>query len=288
MDYKNEITHLDKQLNFLHEAISAISPDKIGYSELTSVIGPVLKFNFDTGKSINLLAENNHLRDLIILSRPFIESIINVGFICAKGNEAIIKSKKYAYQKGYRDLFRNLKLNDFEIKNGLADHKDLIDQHRPQQLIDALEEYSTNKGNEKTSWTDETAKQKLEIISRKYGLWVNGLLTFAFFNIYRDVSEIIHGSYYGVLIMTGMQNKDITAFKSSDEAAKYFTDHQFKLGTLILQQVSISVVAIIEILSQEFNNLASMITIKNNSYQLLQDYADKAKIEGLNKNKGSS
>lgn len=276
MDYQKEITHLDKQLNFLNEVILAIAPDKIGFLELTSVIGPILKLNLDTGKSIKLLAENNHLRDLIILSRPFIESIINVGFICAKGDEAIIKSKKYAYQKGYRDLFRELKLNDFEIKNGLASHKEFIDQHRPQNLVEALEEYTTKKGNEKTSWTDETAKQKVEEISKQYGVWVNGLLTFAFFNIYRDVSEIIHGSYYGVLIMTGMQNKDITAFKTSDEAAKYFTDHQFKLGTLIVQQISISIVAIIEILNQVFVKLPTVSAIKDKSYATLVEYAGNA------------
>lgn len=276
MDYKKEILHLDKQLIFLNEVILAIAPDKIGFLELTSVIGPILKLNLDTGKSIKLLAENNHLRDLIILSRPFIESIINVGFICAKGDEAIIKSKKYAYQKGYRDLFRELKLNDVEIKNGLTSHKEFIDQHRPQNLVEALQEYTTKQGNEKTSWTNETTKQKIEEISKQYGIWVNGLLTFAFFNIYRDVSEIIHGSYYGVLIMTGMQNKDITAFKSSDEAAKYFTDHQFKLGTLIVQQVSISIVAIIEILSQVFEKLPTVNEIKNKSYKTLIEYADNA------------
>lgn len=276
MDYQKEITHLDKQLTFLNEVILAIAPDKIGFLELTSVIGPILKLNLDTGRSIKLLAENNHLRDLIILSRPFIESIINVGFICAKGDEAIIKSKKYAYQKGYRDLFRELKLNDVEIKNGLTSHKEFIDQHRPQNLVEALEEYTTKQGNEKTSWTNETAKQKVEEISKQYGIWVNGLLTFAFFNIYRDVSEIIHGSYYGVLIMTGMQNKDITAFKSSDEAAKYFTDHQFKLGTLIVQQVSISIVAIIEILNQVFDKLPTVSETKNKSYNTLIEYADNA------------
>ena len=276
MDYKKEILHLDKQLIFLNEVILAIAPDKIGFLELTSVIGPILKLNLDTGKSIKLLAENIHLRDLIILSRPFIESIINVGFICAKGDEAIIKSKKYAYQKGYRDLFRELKLNDIEIKNGLTSHKEFIDQHRPQNLVEALQEYTTKQGNEKASWTNETTKQKIEEISKQYGIWVNGLLTFAFFNIYRDVSEIIHGSYYGVLIMTGMQNKDITAFKSSDEAAKYFTDHQFKLGTLIVQQVSISIVAIIEILSQVFEKLPTVNEIKNKSYKTLIEYADNA------------
>lgn len=276
MDYKKEINHFNKQLTFLNEVILAIAPDKIGYKELTSVIGPILKLNLDTGKSIKLLAENNYLRDFIILSRPFVESIINVGFICAQGNEAVVKSKKYAYQKGYRDLFREIKLNDVEIKNGLSAHRNFIDPHRPEKLIAALEEYTTKQGNEKISWTNETAKQKVETISSKYGLWVSGLLTFAFFNIYRDVSEIIHGSYYGVLIMTGMQNKDITTFKSSDEATNYFAEHQFKLGTLIVQQVSISIVAIIEILNQVFKDLRTVNEIKVSSYQMLIEYADNA------------
>lgn len=271
MDYKKEIIYLDKQLQCFNEVIYAIAPDKIGYSELTSVIGPVLKFNLDTGKSIKLLADNNHLRDLIILSRSFIESIINVGFICAKGDEAVLKSKKYAYQKGYRDLFRETKLNDFEIKNNLTEHKEFIDSHRPEHLVDALDEYTRNNGNEISSWTHETAKQKVEIIGKRYGVGVNGFLTFAFFNIYRDVSEIIHGSYYGVRIMTGMQNKDISNFKTANEAAEYFTDHQFKLGTLILQQISI--VALIDILNQEFN-IESVKAIKVKSGDALKEYAD--------------
>ncbi len=274
MDYQKEITHLEKQLNYMNDTIISIAPDKIGFSELTSVIGPILKFNHDTGKSIKLLAENNHLRDLIILSRPFIECLINIGFICAKGDEAVVKSKKYAYQKGYRDLFREITINGFEIKNGLTADKDFIDKHRPKNLVEALDEYTTKQGTEKTSWTSETTRQKVEVIGNKYGLWVNGLLTFSFFNIYRDVSEIIHGSYYGVLIMTGMQNKNITEFKSAEEATQYFTDHQFKLGTLILQQVSISIVALIEILSQVFKSLVTIQEIKNSSYQILIEYAD--------------
>jgi hypothetical protein len=79
--------------------------------------------------------------------------------------------------------------------------------------------------------------------------------------------------------MTGMQNKDITAFKSSDEAAKYFTDHQFKLGTLIVQQVSISIVALIEILNQVFVKLPTVIAIKDKSYATLVEYADNAFVK---------
>lgn len=274
MNFQLEIKYLDKQIALYEEIIYAIAPDKIGYSELTSVIGPILKLNLDTAKSIKLLADNNHLRDLIILSRPFIECAINIGFICTKGGEAIIKSKKYAYQKGYRDLFREIKINDFEIKSVLAGHKELVDQHRPENLIDALDDYTTPKGKEVTSWTEETTKRKLEILAARYGVGVTGYLSFAFHTIYRDVSEIIHGSYYGVRIFLGMQNKDITSFKSADEAAKYFTEYQFKLATLILQQISITIVSIIEILEQEFKSIDKLKEIKQKSKNILSSYTD--------------
>lgn len=285
MNYQKEIEHLSKQLPLYEEIIYAIAPRNIGYTELTSVIGPIIKFNYDTANSIKLLAENNHLRDLIILSRPFIEGVINVGFICAKGDEAVRKSKEYAFQKGYRDLFRELKINDFEIKSPFALHKNTFDNHRPLNLIEAIEKYTTNTGREKPSWTEETTKQKLEILGKKFGLGVTVYLSFAFYSIYRDVSEIIHGSYYGIRILTGTQQKDFTSFKSTDEAAQFFTEHQFKLGTLILQQVNISIAALIEILSIEFKLNEKGMNILERSKQELRQYTYSIKEENSHQNK---
>jgi hypothetical protein len=145
-------------------------------------------------------------------------------------------------------------------------------------LQSALNEFSTAKGKEKSSWTNETTKEKLEVVGERYGAGVNGFLSYAFFNIYRDVSEIIHGSYYGLRIFLGMQNKDITAFKSSDEAAEYFTTHQNKLATLIIQQINISIYSIIEILHKEFNSLSILEDLKNQSKRELDIYADKVKV----------
>ena len=278
MDITIELEHLEKQIALMSKVTQAISPENIGYRELTSVIGPLLTLNLSTAQSVKLLADNNHFRDMIILSRPFIEAIINIGYICAKGNEAVLKSKNYAYQKGYRDLFRGLNVNGLEISSSLIGHKDYIDQFVPENLQSALKEFSTTKGKEKSSWTNETAKEKLEVVGERYGAGVNGFLSFAFFNIYRDVSEIIHGSYYGMRIFLGMQNKDITAFKSSDEAAENFTTHQNKLATLIIQQINISIYSIIEILHKEFNTLSILDDLKNQSKREPDIYADKVKV----------
>jgi hypothetical protein len=269
-----EIEHLKIQSDLFENAINAISASTIGFSELTSVIGPILTLNSTSLKSLILLAENNHHRDLIILSRPFLESVINVGFICSEGDKAVIDSKKYAYQKGYRDLFRGIDINNFKIKSGFTDYIEEFEKAAPGEMKKALSDFTTKRGREVMNWTPETTKDKLEIIGKKYGEYVNGLLTFAFFSIYRDVSEIIHNSYYGVRIYLGMQQKDMTAFKSTDEAADYFGEHQEKLATLILQQVNISINALLNIINQKFE-LDSTKDIFEKSNENLVDYADK-------------
>jgi hypothetical protein len=281
MDLKKEIEHLKKQIDFLDKAILAISPSAIGNSELTSVIGPILTLNKESLHSILLLAESTHYRDMLILSRPFLEATINVGFTCAEGDEAILKSKKYAYQKGYRDLFLGIDINGFRIRSGLDGFAEEI-KKAPEHMKDALSDYSTKSGKEITSWTPETTKAKLERIGQVYGPYVNGLLTFAFFLIYRDVSEIIHNSYYGARIYLGMQQKDLASFPDSKAAAKYFGEHQERLATLILQQLNISVNALLNILNQKFQ-LKSTTEIFEQSNSALVEYANSYNDSDKNK-----
>lgn len=275
MQIQNEIDHLKIQLDNYTEAIKKIS--KLGFSELTSVIGPILTVNESSLKSIILLAENQMYRDLIILSRPFLEAVLNVGFICADEN-AVVNSKKYAYQKGYRDLFRDLKVNGFNIKYGFNNYTSEFEKAAPQEMKDALSNFTTSKGKEINSWTPETAKAKLDIIGKSFGYYVNALLSFAFFSIYRDVSEIIHNSYYGVRIFIGMQQKDITAFKNTDEAATYFGDHQRKLATLIIQQINISICSLLNILNQKFQTEELDLLYEKSNNELIE-YTSKVKSE---------
>ncbi len=185
----------------------------------------------------------------------------------------MLKSKKYAYQKGYRDLFRHITVNQFSMKNGITDFEELVDEHAPEHLHEAVHDYTTSKGKEKNAWTDETTFQKLEAVGAKYGVGVNGFLSFAFLNIYRDVSEIIHGSYYGARIYLGMQQKDLTFFKSAEDAAEYFGSHQRKLATLIVQQINISIYALIEILEQSFLSVTPLHEVRKRAMGELNSYS---------------
>lgn len=142
-----------------------------------------------------------------------------------------------------------------------------------QQMKQALDDFSTSKGKEVSNWTTETAFSRLEIIGKTYWDYLNGLLSFAFFSIYRNVSEIIHNSYYGVRIFIGMQQKDISAFKNSEAASEYFSNHQEKLATFILQQLNISICALLNFISQKFN-FKTTTKIYEQSSKSLYDYSN--------------
>jgi len=118
--------------------------------------------------------------------------------------------------------------------------------------------------------TPETTLAKIRLIGKTYGTNVNGLLSFAFFSIYRDISEIIHNSYYGARIYLGMQQKDMTSFKNSNEAAEYFGEHQIKLATFILQQINISINALLNILNQKFQLDSTKEIFEKSSIYLLE------------------
>lgn len=266
-----EIKVIEAQANLLINAIDLLSPSKIGHTDLTEVIGLILTLNHVSLKSIILLYKNNHHRDMIILTRPFLESIINVGYICAKGSDAVLASKKYAYQKGFRDLFREIEINGFNVRSNLKNYVSEFEKAMPANMTLALQDFTSKKGKEIMEWTEDNNKTKVEVIGKRFGTKVNGLLTFSFFTIYRDVSEIIHNSYYGARIFLGMQQKDITQFKSIDEAAKYFGDHQESLAQLHLQQISLAINALLDILKQTFNGkeFEEILKKSNNEIEIL-------------------
>ena len=56
------------------------------------------------------------IRDSFIISRTIIETIINVTFIFAKGEEASKQAEKHWLQRTIRDLDRGIKVGDQIIK----------------------------------------------------------------------------------------------------------------------------------------------------------------------------
>jgi len=62
----------------------------------------------------------------------------------------------------------------------------------------------TSKGDKEiTKWTQENVNKRMEVVMVKYGDKLTGSLHFLLISLYRNASEIVHGTLYGALVHTG-------------------------------------------------------------------------------------
>jgi hypothetical protein len=171
-----------------------------------------------TCESIVLLSEKGYSRDSYILARTLFESIVNVCFICAQGEAAANRAIRHAKQKSYRDLKRELVINERVFTLEWLAH---VDIEKDLDLKDALGEFTSKKGREITDWTPETLLEQVKIVDAHYGEEVGVRLQFAFAMIYRHASEYIHGTFFGALHAFGLTDpisphEDVEAKRRSD------------------------------------------------------------------------
>lgn len=140
------------------------------------------------------------VRDCLPLGRSVVETLINVTYILAVGEEAAARMERHAMQKTYRDLYRVKEVEGFCIGYAAPSRPD-ISKHP--EIEAALNEFTGKKGKEITTWTDVSLDDRLLVIKAKFGLPIYLRLHGAFFLIYRHSSEIIHGTYYGNLYFLG-------------------------------------------------------------------------------------
>jgi hypothetical protein len=191
---------LRKQYECLTESNRRIG--KLGQGAgLTFQLQPLLMAVVDSTGTILDLAPRPKGRDCLVLARMVIETTINVGFICSEGPSAMDRAERHLVQKAYRDLEREFSVNETVIKQSWSDCVDLSESP---YLRQALNEFTTKKNREITSWTPESIAERLEIIDRKYGKSISTPLAFAFFSLYRYSSEVAHGTLFGAMYIYGM------------------------------------------------------------------------------------
>ncbi|MDR3611890.1 MAG: DUF5677 domain-containing protein [Ignavibacteriaceae bacterium] len=237
---------------------------------LLIIVMPLIIFVNHTLRSISILYKNNCTKDCLVLSRHFIETVINIGFICATKEKSLKKNITYSIQRRFRDKKRELKINSKLMSLIHGDESFLKKLGEVDIMKNALNEYTNNHGKEINQWTKETIKEKIEVIDKKYGNYVGDILTFAFFDIYRDSSEVIHGSYYGFLVVTGLVERPHNSFKTAEELRNFLTKNETGSMKLIFVLLSMSIVALMIILNEELNLEFDIEKCKN----LLLDYAD--------------
>ncbi len=189
---------------------------------------------------------NPKAREVFIITRSILETILNIVFILAKGNETAEKARSHYIQKAYKDLNTEFDILGQVIKQEFSGKVDL---EANVDLKNAIEEFTTSKGKSINNWTPENPSEKLEAIHKKYGKDISLSLQFGLFSIYGNASEIIHGTFYGSMFLLGL-----TEPNKSSPSAENVEKHQRGWISLILFKIANSINSLLTVISIELPN----------------------------------
>ena len=194
-------------------------------------------------ESLLILARMGKTGDCFVLARVIFETIINICFVFAGGDGTAERAMRYAKQKGSRDLSRMMAIggSKLSLKWEAIDGVDL-----PDDISEALQEFTSKKGREIRKWTPQSIKQKIELIDKKYGSETTKRLFFPFFAIYRHASEIAHGTFFGVMFSMGLTDP-----KGLPKSEAELVDKQTANLTMILLMISMSISSLLLVFSRE-------------------------------------
>ena len=224
---------------------------------------PVFWAITESSGSFSMLARAGRVRDCYIVCRSVYETIVNAAFIIAGGKPTAERARRHALQKIYRDGNRRLEVADMAFVVKRTQEIDLADHPEIQQ---ALDEFTSKKGREITSWTPESVEQKLVIINDKYGADVTKGLMSGLIGIYRHASEVVHGTVFGAMHTLGMADfgKHPDSMEKVDAARRQFL-------CLLLLMAGISIGSLIIVISCELDLPELVARSKDNIKEVASD-----------------
>ncbi|HEY4761434.1 MAG TPA: DUF5677 domain-containing protein [Thermoguttaceae bacterium] len=214
--------------------------------DIDLTIFPLIYAILDSCHSISTLAQTGKVRDIFVLARSVLETIINVCFIYAQGTEAAEKISRHAEQKSIRDLERELRFNTSRIRLKWEGQDELVLKEEVKQ---ALNEFTTTTGKDERKWTPENLIKRLEVIASKYEARVGTSLAFGIFSIYRHASEILHGTLFGVLFVLGFTKPNWKPIEKTELEKLHVGNLQ-----MLLIILGFNISALILVLSVELDN----------------------------------
>ncbi len=172
--------------------------------------------------------------------------------------EAMKRAENHAAQKTYRDFNREVKLGG-RVALSIRYHGP-IDRRLTQDLKDVLREFTSKSGAERRSWTPENVGKRIELISNKFGEKARMPLLFGLVMIYRNASEVLHGTYYGSLLALGLIHPIAPdAPATGAETFERMEQHQRNELTAILMAMIACGVALIRVISSGYPELSELL-----------------------------
>ena len=174
----------------------------------------------ETTRTILLISKRN-VRDSYALSRILFDATLNIGYYSIN-DELVRKAINHASQKSFRDLFRDINLEDGTVINSFNGINDFT---IPKKLKEALYEFTNSKNKEIREWSPESKMnvfKKIELISSEIDEDIGSVLNFCLFSIYRHSSEVIHGTLFGSFFGLGFNLIDkANIVKNTEEHQNY-------------------------------------------------------------------
>ncbi len=153
------------------------------------------------------------IRDCFGIARSVSELAVNICYIAAGGSEVAQRAGRHALQKGFRDLQREGDIGGISFKFGRANVPSVDDVPG---LAEALSEFTGRKGQEITDWTPLKISNRIEDVGKvnsRAALALSGSTV----SVYRHASELLHGTYFGVVHFWSGSGRPATTRDSFEE-----------------------------------------------------------------------
>lgn len=181
---------LDSQIKLLVDNVSTINQcNQPRISHLYAIYSAII----EDAISIRLLCDNSRTNQAYIISRALIERVTNFCFLQLCTDTTFSDYLDYSLNKAGRSLDQSIEANG-QVKARLTLNGG--DFELPPKIRAAIAKFTSERGREKTRWTNVSLPERAAVIEATLG---NTGLFMSLLAIYANASEALHGTIYGAI-----------------------------------------------------------------------------------------
>ena len=189
-----------------------------------SYLYPMLWAASNSFANVRDLSAHGDYRSVYVVARGVVEGCVNILYLMVSGDDVLEQAVQHALQRTYRRQNYEHAIGSSRVQVQRVG-KDGEPPQLPQVVLDAIAEFSTKQGREIREWTAAPLTSRMETIGEVLGDRVLQSLHIAYDAVYRDSSEIIHGTLFGALFAMGWTEP--RGNWSHDEANAFVNGHLF-------------------------------------------------------------
>lgn len=210
----------------------------------------------------NLLYKTvNTENEAFMLMRPLLERLVNYHYLKAASEEERERFFSFPYYRIYHNRTQEFRVEGISVEL----HEKITDLNKVKEIPEfkrALEIFSET--NHRLNWSTKNFPKRVEVVVAS-GNVNAGILALVSLLNYKDTSEVIHGSMYGLMVLTGIwdagsyENGMVTAEESGERISQKLTMQLCMLARLMVDTARVLDNGNIEDFEAELHELSSRI-----------------------------